>query len=216
MDEGRFKRLEAASNPRRASLGDAQGLARLYGSAFSDDPVFDYMVQPGAKRIAALELFFHHLLCRRDIPQGEVWMSSDGLASAIWLPPGGVRSPSGIFQQLRVLPLFVRVFGLARLGRAGAVAGAMETKHPAERHFYLAFMAVSPKYRGQGLGSAILEATLRRVDETGLPSYLENSNPKNERLYQRVGFDVGNNVSPPGAPPLIAMWRPGRPAAKAA
>ena len=43
MDEGRFERQERASNPRQASLSDAHALARLYASAFFDDPVFDDM-----------------------------------------------------------------------------------------------------------------------------------------------------------------------------
>ena len=50
---------------------------------------------------------------------------------------------------------------------------------PRERHFYLFFMAVNPSFQGKGLGSAILEATLKHIDETGMPAYLENSNVRN-------------------------------------
>ena len=64
-----------------------------------------------------------------------------------------------------------------------------------------------------GLGSALLDATLARIDETGVPAYLENSNPKNARLYERHGFVRRKNISPPGAPPLIAMWRETHPRA---
>jgi hypothetical protein len=28
------------------------------------------------------------------------------------------------------------------------------------------------------------------------------------RLYERAGFATQKNISPEGAPPLIAMWRP--------
>jgi len=54
--------LEAASNPRRATLDDAARLSKMFASAFVDDPLFDYMLRPGTRRMAALELFFHGIL----------------------------------------------------------------------------------------------------------------------------------------------------------
>lgn len=89
------------------------------------------------------------------------------------------------------------------------MADAMEKHHPHERHFYLAFIAVAPRLQGMGLGSAMLDATLKRVDEAGLPAYLENSNPKNTALYTRHGFVRRKDIAPAGAPQLIAMWRAG-------
>jgi ribosomal protein S18 acetylase RimI-like enzyme len=71
----------------------------------------------------------------------------------------------------------------------------------------LFFIAVHPSFQGKGLGSAILEATLKHIDETGMPAYLENSNMRNNRLYERTGFVAKKNISPEGAPPLIPMWR---------
>jgi hypothetical protein len=61
-----------------------------------------------------------------------------------------------------------------------------------------------------GLGSALLEANLARIDAAHMPSYLENSNPKNTRLYERSGFVTQQNIAPNVAPPLLAMWRPAR------
>ncbi|MBN9591335.1 MAG: GNAT family N-acetyltransferase, partial [Alphaproteobacteria bacterium] len=112
--------------------------------------------------------------------------------------------------QMRMLALFMRLCGLPRLRRGSAMAGAMEHNHPAERHFYLAFIAVAPRFQGGGLGAAILSATLKRADETAMPAYLENSNPKNTALYRHAGFIARGNIAPRGAPPLIAMWRPAR------
>jgi hypothetical protein len=100
--EDKMALLEAASNPRRATLDDAVSLSKLFASTFMDDPLFDYMVRPGAGRTAALEMFFHEILRARDIPQGEVWMSSDGHACVCWLKPDARRSPCGqSFQALR-------------------------------------------------------------------------------------------------------------------
>ncbi len=207
-EDDRHTRLAAASAPRRASSADAGELARLFSSAFVTDPVMDWIARRDAKRAEAVERFFFWLLTVRAIPFGEVWMG--GGAATIWLPPGVAAIAGGVMEQLRLFPMFLRLCGLPRLLRGQAMADAMEKHHPSEPHFYLAFVAVAPRLQGMGLGSAILEATLARVDMAGVPAYLENSNPKNTPLYQRHGFVARGNIAPPAAPPLIAMWRPAK------
>jgi ribosomal protein S18 acetylase RimI-like enzyme len=207
MTDERFERLQAAANPRRAGPADTGALSRLFASAFLNDPVFDWIARPGPRRAAGLERFFYWLLQTRAIPSCEVWMSEDGATAAAWLPPGTQASPGGLLEQMRLLPLFVRLCGLPRIARGSAMADAMEKHHPHDEHYYLAFIAVAPRFQGMGLGSAILEATTRRADTAHMPAYLENSNPKNTRLYERMGFVTQKNISPKGAPPLMAMWR---------
>jgi ribosomal protein S18 acetylase RimI-like enzyme len=206
MTDSKQGRLQSASNPRRATLDDVIPLSRLFTSAFMDDPVFDYMVRPGEKRRAALATFFNGMFTARDIPQNEVWMSNDGNACVSWLPSGARRGASGI-RILKWLPWSYRVFGFERFGRAMAIQEAMERNHPKEPHFYLAFIAVSPEFQGAGLGSRILKATLEKIDAVGMSAYVENSRERNTLFYQRAGFVAQSNISPEGAPPLLAMWR---------
>jgi len=208
MSEDRHILLAQASAPRRASATDAESLSLLFTAAFLNDPVFDWIARSGPGRARALEQFFFWLLKTRAIPFGEVWMCEG--ACAAWLPPGTPASPGGFVEQMKLLPLFVRLCGLPRLMRGAAMAEAMEKNHPAEDHFYLAFIAVAPRLQGLGLGGALLEATLARADEKAVPAYLENSNPKNTMLYERCGFSSRCNIAPPGGPPLLAMWRPAR------
>ncbi|HEY4124932.1 MAG TPA: GNAT family N-acetyltransferase [Rhizomicrobium sp.] len=210
MSDEHFEHLRAASNPRRAKADDTGTLSRLFAAAFLKDPVFDWTARPGPKRAFGLERFFYWLLQTRAIPFGEVWMADDGGAAAAWLPPGTSASPGGMLEQIKLLPLFVRLCGFPRLARGSAMADAMEKHHPHNPHFYLAFLAVAPRFQGMGLGSAILEATIKRADENHSPAYLENSNPKNTRLYERAGFVTQKNISPKGAPPLLGMWREAR------
>ena len=208
MNEDRHILLTQAGSPRRAGASDAASLSLLFTTAFQSDPVFDWIARSGPGRAHALERFFFWLLETRAIPFGEVWLCEG--ACAAWLPPCTPASPGGFVEQMKLLPLFVRLCGLPRLMRGAAMAEAMEKNHPAEPHFYLAFIAVAPRLQGMGLGGALLEATLTRADEVGAPAYLENSNPRNTRLYERCGFLAGRNIAPPGGPPLLAMWRAGR------
>ena len=75
----------------------------------------------------------------------------------------------------------------------------------------MAFIAVAPEFQGTGLGSRLLKATLEQVDAAGLPAYVENSRARNTPFYARAGFVPQRNISPPGAPPQLAMWREPRP-----
>jgi ribosomal protein S18 acetylase RimI-like enzyme len=207
MSEDRHDLLERASHPRRANVNDTGTIARLFAAAFMTDPVMDWIARAGPKRAQGLERFFFRLMQVRAIPFGEVWMSEDASVAAAWLPPDTPASPGGFVEQMTLMPMFLRLCGLARLSRGSAMGNAMEKNHPHERHYYLAFIGVAPRLQGMGLGGALLDATLARVDAAHEAAYLENSNPKNARLYERAGFVARKNIAPPGAPPLIGMWR---------
>ena len=54
----------------------------------------------------------------------------------------------------------------------------------------------------------LLAANLARIDDEGLPAYLESSNPANDERYERVGFErVGEFSTPDGSHTVVTMWR---------
>jgi len=194
---------------RRATQSDVPRIARLFAAAFTEDPVFDWLTRAGAKRQHALQRFFTWILERRTVPCGETWMSADGLAAAAWIPPHASTSPARLTEELRLLPVMLRLTGLSRLSRGASMATAMEDAHPDLPYFYLAFIAVAPRLQGAGRGSALLRQTLQRADIAAAPAYLENSNPRNLALYERAGFSVMREIKArDDAPPVYAMWRP--------
>ena len=196
---------------RRVTPHDAPRIADLFAAAFARDPLFDWLVRPGKKRAGALQGFFGWVLESRTIPHGETWMSADGSAAAAWIPPDAQTAPASLMDDLRMLPAILRLTGLSRLPRAAAIAAAMKQAHPKEPCFYLAFIGVAPRMQGSGLGSALLRPTLARADAAGANAYLENSNPRNLKLYERAGFSVTREIRARGdAPPVYAMWRPAR------
>lgn len=141
------------------------------------------------------------------IPLGEVWMSDDGAAAAIWVPSRIKQEwPVGV-AQLQLLPMIFGLCGLGRIARGVAMWSAMQKAHPKEPHFYLFYLAVDPRLQGNGVGSRLLDTNLKRIDALKSSAYLENSNPKNARLYERAGFVARQDIAPKGAPPMIAMWR---------
>ena len=75
-------------------------------------------------------------------------------------------------------------------------------------HFLLSLLATVPEHRGHGCGLRLLTKDLRQIDEAGMPSYLEASNPANVPLYLRHGFEVLDSFTvPEGGPEVFTMWR---------
>ena len=59
----------------------------------------------------------------------------------------------------------------------------------------------------------LLAENLARIDELGMPAYLESSNPENRARYERLGFEQVGEFSTPDASRVVAtMWREPRPA----
>jgi ribosomal protein S18 acetylase RimI-like enzyme len=200
-----------SANARRATVDDAARIARLFAAAFARDPVFDWLARPGGRRAVALQRFFYWVLRERSLPHGETWISEDGFSAAAWIPPYSGVAPATLREELRLLPVILGLTGVSRFSRGAAMAAALEDAHPREPFFYLAFLGVAPRFQGTGIGTQLLEETLARIDAAGAPAFLENSSPRNIKLYERAGFEVIREVvARPDAPPLYAMWRPAR------
>jgi ribosomal protein S18 acetylase RimI-like enzyme len=100
----------------------------------------------------------------------------------------------------------------AQADRAFEAFGLLEQAHPHDRpHYYLSLLGTDPEHRGHGHGLGLLADNLARIDDEGMPAYLEASNPANVELYERYGFEVVSSVHPSdGAPVVATMWREAR------
>ena len=199
-----------AEAPITAGPADATAVARDLSDAFSTDPIFNWFLRTDARRDAArLKLF--HLLLAMALADGEVFRPATGGAAAVWLPSESL-GPSPFLQELRTLPVILQATGLSRLSRMSAMRAVMDKHHPTSpRHAYLWFLGVTPQAQGFGVGTRLLAHGLARVDEKGLPAYLESSSPANLPLYRRHGFEVMETLKArPDAPEMWAMWREAR------
>jgi GNAT superfamily N-acetyltransferase len=124
--------------------------------------------------------------------------------ASFWLPPGAHADDEAITAVVRDSA------DLTNQDQIFSVFEEMDRYHPKEPHWYLAMIGVDPSRQGQGLGAALLKATLAQVDEQGLPAYLESSNPANLPLYERHRFEVQGEIRPGDGPPIIPMLRPAR------
>jgi|SRR5947209_16675620 len=193
--------------PRTATMSEAAPLADSLAAAFSDDPVFGWLMPDSATRVERLARFFRLELRQLALRYGQVW-TTDGLAAAaLCMPPGTWHMPARV--AISQAPDFVRMFG-RRLALASGLFARMESRHLREPHFYFAYIGVAPHQQGEGIGTRLMQPTLERCDLEQLPAYLEASSERNATLYERLGFVHQEQFGFAGSPPLRPMIRPPR------
>jgi ribosomal protein S18 acetylase RimI-like enzyme len=209
LSDEAFARRQRAATPRRAGEADREHVIDCLAAAFATDPVMSWIGRRDAKRDAGRRAMFTFLVGKIGLPGQELWTADDYSAAALWVPPERADLKLPWYEELMLFPTIVQFTSLSGLGRVDAFRKAADKHHPKTKpHFYLMTIGVDPRFQGQGLGSALLDANLATIDAKGLPSYLESSNEKNVPLYRRHGYEVINEFRPvPDAPPLWGMWR---------
>lgn len=209
LSDAAFERRKRASNPRRATAADREQVIDCLTAAFATDPVMSWIGRRDAKRDLGRRSMFGFLVGKLGLPGNELWTADDFSAAALWIPPERADLKLPWWEELMLFPTIVSFTSLGGLARVDAFRKSADKHHPKSKpHFYLMTIGVDPRFQGQGLGGALLDATLAAIDAKGLPSYLESSNEKNVPLYKRHGYEVINEFRPaPDAPPLWGMWR---------
>lgn len=187
--------IHVAGDDEREALLDTLTLS------FAADPPTRYIWKTPAAFLGA----FRRLATAmggRAFEQGTAFISDDFTAAALWLPPGIDLDGEALDALLaETVPEETRA-------EMASIVPQFGSFHPHEPHWYLPWLGVDPACQGRGLGSLMLKHTLRRVDETSLPAYLESSNPKNVPLYERFGFEVLGVIQGKDFPPITPMLRP--------
>lgn len=193
---------------RPADHADVAQLSSTLASAFSDDPLFQWMVggAPGRSIEPKTRRLFGATL-RMEVRRSDhlVFTDEDSTGAAVWKAPNEWKMSVG--DMMRLMPTMLRVLGVRVPRMAGAIS-AIEKVHPEEEHYYLEALGTRQDLQGKGIGSAVIAHVLDRCDEEGLPAYLESSNPRNIPFYARHGFEVTREIDVgKGAPTVTAMWR---------
>ncbi len=194
------------------SVADDQQVAAAVDAlvaAFAADPGWSAMLPDMRTRRSALAAALSGLVAdgaRRDsLLVARVDGGVVGVAVA-WRPgyhPSPLRTPRYVVAaatmlsaaRLATVPLWRRMQALR----------AADPK--AEPHWHLAVLGVRPDAQHRGVGRALLEAFLERVDNAGGVAYLETSRPELVAWYGGVDFGVRQWLTLPGGASAWTMWR---------
>lgn len=188
---------------RRANEADVDAVAATLHAAFRTDPVSSW-VFPDENDRERLHPGFMRMFVELAMTTGEVYLTPDAAAVAVWFPvsPDDHGDPGFVDR-------VAEFCGEYYASRFRALDQVMAKNHPAEApHHYLNFIAVRPELQGKGLGTALLRHKITDLDAIGMPAYLEASSPRSVSLYAREGFvQRGSFNLPDGGPPMFPMWR---------
>jgi GNAT superfamily N-acetyltransferase len=198
---------------RTSTSHDRDAISSVLTRAFTDDPVFIWMIPDPARRTAVLPGLFSLFVQAYQPLQATQVIAGPGTAdpiagAALWAPPGTHAVDDEDAEEFAAR--IEQVTG-TDTGRVLEVIGLLEEQHPSADCSYLNLLGVDPARHGSGLGSALLATTLRRCDAGAGPAYLEATSPRNRRLYARHGFEVVGEIALPEGPSLWPMWRDPRP-----
>jgi GNAT superfamily N-acetyltransferase len=204
MPDG-LSRSDVPPSIRPVTQLEAERVTSLFAGAFYDDPIWGWAF-PDAENRSEQQRLWWGLFLSSALPYGWVWMTDDGGAASLWIPPG--RPELSEQDEAKVEPMLRQLVG-SHADDVLVLLDRLEANHPRDvPHYYLSLLGTHPDHRGQGKGMGLLAANLAQLDQAGFPAYLESSNRANDHRYQRLGFvQVGEFAAPGGGPTLACMWR---------
>jgi GNAT superfamily N-acetyltransferase len=189
---------------RPARQSELSSVAEIFAVGFSEDPVWgDWAFPDAAERVPLLREFWWPYVVAAYKYDGVI-VTDDLSAVALWVPPGVDELDED--DAAVVTEMLARVCG-PRTPLLNAGWQAFERSRPEVPHWYLSLLATAPDHRGQGVGMGLVAAQLQRVDEEGLPAYLESTNAVNIGRYQKAGFLLDGYFDLPEGPRVDRMWR---------
>lgn len=187
-----------ASTVRLATPPDIPELAGVLSRAFAHDPFYAWVAGEASERGQRMRDGWTGILRHGSASLSDTWTTDDLAGVAVWLPPGH-RGPS-VIDSLRQLPSLARLTGWRRLRVVADTMALLEEhrqRHASSVHYYLSAIGVEPDRQGEGIGPALMRPVLERCDRDEIVAYLETAVARNALLYERLGFDLVEEIDLP-------------------
>jgi GNAT superfamily N-acetyltransferase len=188
---------------RRALGDDRTRVVEMVIAAFRHDPAWAFLTadryQQLAPRVAAT-------LFDLRVGTGNVWVTHDLSAVAMWKAPGTSEGPAPRAEE--IWARYRAAAGARACERLDVYNTAVAAASSASPHWYLGVLATHPARQGEGLATAVIEPVLREADRDDLACCLETSTKANRRFYERRGFTEATEVIIPSGPPTWWLRRP--------
>lgn len=194
---------------RRLQFSDASWASALLAEAYAADPYYHGLLPETALLQQGLtmlvELCLHH---------GRAFASPDDQAVALWLPadaaPLGGRQWVGWSPLRQLLQLgWRRAYALVRWQQRQDAVRHRLLPGP---HHYLVALGVRPPAQRQGVGRALLRASVAALGGRFMPCYADVHTLAAMHFAQRLGFEVLAHQLLPVSEAVVPSWSLVRPA----
>lgn len=160
-------------------------------SAFAEDPLTGFLLQPGPHYRGRLTNFFSLLMQARLSLEMPVLVARDAAAvhgSVMGYTTARPSWPKMVADDWDKFEKDIPGF-TDRMALYDEIA---ERYKPALPHYYLGVIGVDPAKHGLGIGAQLLKTfcTLSDSDRLSCGVYLETANPSNVLFYEHAGFEV--------------------------
>ncbi len=186
----------------------------VLGRAFHDDPLWSVVMPDPETRQSDLAGMFTALAQAVSAAGGVAETTAGFEGVALWQPPGREIGFRATLRSGFALPRFVMGLPSDERKRMMAVLrqlGGRRRELMSAPHWYLPAVGVEPESQGRGLGSALIRSGVSRADQEGTPIYLETETEYNVGYYERLGFQVVEQMAAVGLglPIWVMIHRPG-------
>ncbi len=185
---------------RTATASDEDRVVAALVLAFSADPTLRWVYSDPHEYLTAFPELIK-AFAGRAFEHSTAYYVEGYAGAALWLPPGVHPDEDALSAVLQ------RTVAERHQEEVFAVLEQMGEYHPSEPHWYLPVIGVEPTRQRLGYGSALLQHSLAQCDRDNQLAYLESSNPLNQPLYERHGFEALGTIQAGASPPICPMVR---------
>lgn len=174
-----------------------QAAGDVLARAFYDTDQWAAVVPDTRIRRSKLRQMFVGALKTAEVAGGLAERTEGFEAVALWLPPG--RS-FGLWSMVRsgfASARFAITPPMLKLRPMTRMLLQFEEEHKRrmpDPHWFLMALGVDPDHQRLGFGSALVRYGLRRAEVDGVPTYLETESGSNVHFYERLGFEVLDEI----------------------
>jgi GNAT superfamily N-acetyltransferase len=176
----------------RVTKKNVKPAALSLARAFQDYPESVYFMPDEVTRRKKQPAIYRMWL-KESFVRGEVWATSPKMEGvAVWQLVDG-NHPAwrhGFSFGWWWLSLFTEKETNLRREAYFSYITTLRARVTPERYWFLQALGVDPVYQGQGFSSRLLRPMLERMENAGLPCFLETQAEKNVKLYEHFGFRV--------------------------
>lgn len=200
--------MEELYTPIKADLGK---VARTLGDAFYTYPIHKWLIDDDEfrkKQHPKISMVF----AKYGYKFGNMVATSENCEGVMLYAPSDDSDVTNM-QLVRcgVLKILLTKWGSKWLDDFDKVSKAndlIREKNAPDRHMYIWIVGVHPDHQRKKFASKMLNPFLKKMDEKGMPCYLETYKTKNVSIYKRFGFELLEEYPVPETPlTLYSMLR---------